>query len=236
MFKLNSLSFEHLFGMIKNGEHFTFSRHKDGEFYAIFNHLNIHEKRIRNCDGHLYYKDMGKRLLETLTNPRDYIHGIQPLVHRKMYKPVDMLFDDYDINIKWYESDMFHHALRDGLLYPFIEQLRKMDVVIVGADRIKPIKKYLNKVEFVSVPVKNCWLEVDRIKADVLKTMESNKIYLFSSSMPTAVMIYDLYPFIGDNWMIDFGSIWEGVLGMPIRNYQRGLTEDIRKKNINETV
>lgn len=216
---------------MKWGEYFTLSRYKDGEFYAI---LQNHGKH--NCDKHKYFPEMGVALLNSLKNTKKHLYGMQPLVFRKMYNEVDALFKKHDIDIDWYESDMIHGANRDGLLYPLLEQLRKMDVVIIGPERLMAVKgKLLDNVEFVVVPQIDCWLEKKRIEEDVLKISGNNKIYLFSSSMPTAVMIDDLFPCIGkDSWMVDFGSIWESLLGINIRSYQRGMTDKTRGKNLNE--
>ncbi len=232
MFELKPLSMQYLIDMMANGEYFTFSRYKDGEFYAILQN----KKGGHNCDRHTYYPEMGEAILNSLLNVKDHMYGMQPLVYRYLYEQVDNLFTKHNININWYESDMLHAANRDGKFFPFLEQLRKMDVVVIGPERIKAIKgKLLDNVEFVTVPLKNCWLEKDRIEADILRVGGSNKIYLFSASMPTPVMIDDLFPSIGkDCWMMDFGSIWESLLGINIRSYQRGMTEETRRRNLGE--
>lgn len=220
---------------MREKEYFTLSRHKDGEFYAIFEHLGTHKGRSSNCDRHTYFKDMGKALLNTLTDPRDYIYGMQPMVHRKMLVQVEELFCKYNIHLKWYASDMFHHANENGEFFPFLEQLRDMNVVIIGPERILPIEKYLINVKFVTIPQQNCWLQKDGIEAKILNIGEPNTVYLFSASMATAVMIHDLYPLIGkDSWMFDFGSIWESLLGINIRSYQRGMKDDVRRRNLGE--
>lgn len=235
-FELNQLHMSSLINKMENNEYFTLSRHKDGEFYAIFEYLQIHKRRYCNCDKHIYYKDMGKALLETLVYPRDYIYGMQPLVFRNMIDEVSDLFDKYKIDLKWYASDIFHHAVRDGQLFPFIDYLNKMRVVIIGPERIKPIKELLTNVEFVTIPSKNCWLEREKIVGDILKISADNTVYLFSSSMPTAVFIHQLYPMIGKkSWLIDFGSIWECLLGINIRNYQKRIPKEVMDKNFERT-
>ncbi len=91
MFNLKPLTFETVLSMLENMEQaFTLSRHKDGEFYAIMG-----TDRSHNCDKHTYFHDMGEALLWTLIDNQDKhenrMYGMQPMVHRKMYEPVDKL-------------------------------------------------------------------------------------------------------------------------------------------------
>ena len=238
--KLKPLSIEYLIEQMENNKPFTLSRHKDGEFFAIFEHLKLFKRRTQNCDKHLYYDSMGEALLSTLTEPvlnDTFIYGMQPHVLNTIHDEVNFLFDKYNINLDWYDSDLLHNAIIAGTFYPFLAQLKKMRVVIIAPERVQPIEKHLGEVHFVDVPLEVCWLERERITEDILKIAEDNTIYLFSSSMPTPVFIRGLYNQIGKkSWMIDFGSIWECLLGTNIRNYQRKMSPETRKKNLYGTV
>jgi len=230
MINLKPLKLDTLIKKMKHGEYFTLSRYKDGEFYAILqNKVNGN-----NCDKHKYFPDMGEALLNSLKHPKDHLYGMQPYALRCAGKEIEALFEKHKIDIVWHESDMIHTANMNGELFPLIEQLKKMDVVIIGPERLKTVRgKILDNVELVTVPLVDCWLHRNIIEPEILKIAGEGKIYLFSSSMPTAVFIDDLFPLIGKNsWMIDFGSIWESLLGINIRSYQRGMPELVRRKNL----
>ena len=50
--------------------------------------------------------------------------------------------------------------------------------------------------------------------------------------MPTSVMMHRLYPQIGDTTtMLPLGSIWEAMLGMRIRSYQKAMSDEQIRKN-----
>lgn len=232
MFNLKPLTLETVLQMLIVDYQFTLSRHKDGEFYAIMG-----TDRSHNCDKHTYFHDMGETLLWTLIDNQDEhenrLYGMQPMVHRKMHEPVSELFRVNRIKIDWFESDLFHHALRDGKLYPFLKALEGRDVTIVGPARIRPISEFVNYNHFVEIPQMNCWLDSERIEDDILKA--GGDIVLFSSSMPTAVMIHNLYPEIGiTTTMIDFGSIWEALLGIKLRSYQKAMSAEAIQRNFHE--
>jgi len=234
LFKLRDLDLKTVVGKLKKKDYFTLIRYKDGEFYAI----EQNPGRKHNCDKHAYYPAMGKALLNSLVKNHDYVdniyYGMQTLVFRKMYNQVDQLFQKNGVHVKWYDSDLFHRATRDGELYTFIETINNMNVVIVGPSRLTYLKgNVLKNAEFIEVPQRNCWNEKDRIVKEIKEKHKIGNVYLFSSSMPTAVMIHELFPIIGNNsWMIDFGSIWEGLININIRNYYKAMTQETRERNL----
>ncbi|GAG77896.1 unnamed protein product, partial [marine sediment metagenome] len=130
--------------------------------------------------------------------------------------------DNY-INIEAYERDMILDDLaRDAGLFPLINQLQKMDVVIIGP---RPLRRlhFLNRKHFVQISSPNLHLEFkqDRKRLSgidwaVEDALEYGKpaVYLVSAGVSAAVIIDRLHDEIPDSFFIDCGSIWDAFVGI----------------------
>lgn len=110
----------------------------------------------------------------------------------------------------------------NGQLKVLVEALEKRNFIIVSNDNLKKID--IKYTDFVSIPSKNCFLDKDRIKNDMIKMTEKydDVVFGLSSSMATNVIVDELYDVIGDRCtMIDFGSIWDPFIGVISRSYHR---------------
>ena len=115
----------------------------------------------------------------------------------------------------WYNGEVFTRAAIKGKLYPLIAALKQQRVVVVGPP-------WLMKLKFASVfmPVakRNCWKDIDVIKAQLRNVKRS--VVSFSAGPATKVLIHYLQPIIGNScWLIDFGSLWDPYCGVNSRRY-----------------
>ncbi|EFK96510.1 hypothetical protein LDC_1463 [sediment metagenome] len=218
---------------LERGESFSFSRFGDGEWNAILGRPG------ENCDGHEFFPELGQRLRETLINPLPYIYALQQLAIGQDGIAIARFCHKNRIVRTWPNADVFHHASEEGRLLPLVSQLRKMDVVIVGPQHLRKISQRVFKyIHFIEIPSRNCFLSAEKIKSDILAVAQNNSkvVYALSASMTANVLIHDLFPVLGsDNWMIDFGSVWDVYVGAPSRGYQRGTGWDrIIRLNLGE--
>ena len=73
---------------------------------------------------------------------------------------------------------------------------------------------------FIEVPPKNCYLDKDRIRADIAawSKRKARRVSRFSASMAANVIIHELFPAMGaTSWLIDFGSLWDCYVGVDSR-------------------
>jgi len=131
----------------------------------------------------------------------------------------------HHLKIGWVDADVFHHASRDGILFPLIRQLRKMRVVIVGPDFLRrPSKKIVKYKQFISVPPKNAYGSYQSI-ADAIrlahKKLGDDVVYSFSTGPTSEMLIQDLFPEMPKNFLIDFGSLWDIFCGHRSRGYHK---------------
>jgi hypothetical protein len=194
---------------IESNTPFAFTRWGDGEWY------NLNKKSGQNCDGNIYYHDLGDRLFEIVSVPRDYHMGVQTL----------MSFSVQQANKypqQWGDSDVFHKALMNNSLMPFIDSLRKFHVVYIGNESLK-ILPFIN--EFIEIPYSNIWNTRDDLMTSVVKTFDPDvhKIYCFSAGMATNVFIHDLWQINKMNTYIDVGSVFDPFVGRNTRRYHETL-------------
>jgi hypothetical protein len=127
------------------------------------------------------------------------------------------------VDLVWHNSDVFHYANRDGLLNPFIRQLRGKDVVVVGPPYLRALRDTAFKyAEFIEIPLKNCFLDARRIQEKIVSWghARSGVVYSFSASMAANVMIHELFPVLGGkNWLLDLGALWDVYVGVKSRTF-----------------
>ena len=217
---------------LKSGQHFSFARYGDGEWNAIKG------KRGCNCDKHDYFPEMGKRLKQTIVNPindPNYIYGWQTETDLLNRGDVQDTIRNNLSGATLYDADIFHRASEAGELFPLIEQLRKMRKVMIGPTRLS-VQCPLVWYQYIKIPDKNCYESIDRIKQSVIDThkiFSKETVYCFSASMATEILMYDLWPILGkDNWMIDFGSLWEPYIGNTNRHYHERMSRETINKNL----
>ena len=216
---------------INSNTPFSYSRYGDGEWNAIL------EKPGQNCDGHEYFPEMGKRLKEAILNPLDYIYAIQGAALRGDGKKIALLLKHNNVTLSWHNSDIFHYANIDGRLFPLIAALRKKPVALIGPAHLKKLKETCFGYDtFLEVPPKNCYNHLDKIKQDIISygTDKKGVVYSFSASMPANILIHELFPLLGrDNWLIDFGSLWDIYVGVKSRgHYDSDEWEATIRKNL----
>lgn len=231
---VDDVALQYYIQKLYTGTPFTFSRFGDGEWAAILG------KKGENCDGHFYFPQLGERLRQTLIDKKEYIYALQNAARRSFGKEIYSFVKKHSITVHWHHSDVFHYANREGKLFPLINQLRNKHVVVIGPDYLRALDgRVFRYRHFIDIPRKNCFLETQRIKAAINeyeKNVPIPKVYAFSASMATNVIIHELYSSLGrNNWLVDFGSLWDIYVDNDSRAKHLNLDWGMLvKKNLNE--
>lgn len=134
--------------------------------------------------------------------------------------------------IKWHNDKVFQNAALGGRLFPFVQAIKRqsLPVVIVGPQYLSRMPLNVTH-HIVTPPVEEwprLWYERDRIKEAIL-ALGKPAFISFSAGMAVNVLIHELWPVIGcHSYMIDVGSLWDGLCGK--RN--RGWHHRLGKRNI----
>ncbi|MFA6501900.1 MAG: glycosyltransferase domain-containing protein [Parachlamydiales bacterium] len=223
--KMKKLNYDRLLDCLENKQPITFARFGDGEWNAIFG------KNGKNCDGHEYFKDMGKELKNILTRKPSYHLGMQGLAMRVMGDRIKEFLKDNNIqDCNWCDADILHRASINETLYKFFEALNKTDrLMIVGPEYMNEIQRYFSFDYHILVPRKNCWLENERIMNDITKYVDKLKkeglvTILFIASMCSNVLIDRLHNLYHDQiTLIDAGSVFDPYLNICTRSYHKDI-------------
>ena len=198
---------------IKNKEALAFSRFGDGEW------LNIQKASGQNCDGNIYYHDLGDKLEEIVSEKQDYHLGVQRLVPFSVEQSSKYEQD-------WCDSDVFHKASMEGKLDSLFDVLNETHIVYIGNNSLSKLE-FID--EFIEIPYNNVWLDYDSILSEIKNKINDDfKLFLFSAGMCANVFIHDMWQFNKDNAYIDIGSIFDPYVGRNSRSYHKNL-------NIEET-
>lgn len=203
-------TYEEFIETIDSGVPFAFTRWGDGEW------LNIRKSPGRNCDGNLYYHDLGDALSKIVETRQDYILGFQDTQWR-LPSDVDK-YPDQD----WVDADVFHKASMDNRLSSLIETLQTRRVVYIGNKDLKGLP-FID--EFIEIPQNNVWLIREEVLEKIKGTIDSHvsKVYCFSAGMATNVFIDRLWKYNRTQTYIDVGSVFDPYVGKITRTYHNRL-------------
>jgi hypothetical protein len=188
---------------------FAFSRFGDGEWLTI----SQVQPNNTNCDGNKYYKDLGKRLDQIISEKQDYYIGHQNV---SSYT----LRDNYTQD--WVNSDIFHELSElEGLDYIF-NLLDDVHVVYIGNKSLSTLS-FIN--EFIEIPYNNVWTEYNIVLDEIKNKIQDgyHKTFLISAGMSCEVFIHDLWEFNKSNTYVDMGSVFDPYVGRITRSYHHRL-------------
>jgi len=206
----DKMNYEEILLKIKNKEPFAFSRWGDGEW------LNIRKAPGQNCDGNIYYHDLGDELKKIVSVKQDYYLGAQDYKKFNLFSDVE----NYQ-NQDWLDADVFHKASMNGELDNLIDTLKEIEVAYIGNISLKELS-FIDT--FVSIPYKNVWKFREKVVELIKSTIsDHHKTYLFSAGMATNVFIHELWNYNKQNTYIDVGSIFDPYVGRNTRSYHKNL-------------
>jgi len=236
MIEIKNIPLSQYVNRLKNNEYFSFVRYGDGEWIALFRGAGWVSCRMQSVSKEIQ-ADMLQSLIAHVSAPR-LIFGLQHYAVRRFEKHIGRFLHRHKLkNISWVEADVFHYASLRGLLFPLIEQLRQMKVVIVGPNFLYKMKEGIfNYSAFVEVPLRNCYAHQESIKSNILSIHErfrENVVYSFCCGPVAETLILKLQDEMPENFLIDFGSVWDVFCGKRSRRYtkSRKYTDDILRTN-----
>jgi len=213
---------------MKADERFSFVRYGNGEWDCI---LELYH--TTRSGSQKFSPSLRMALADSLTIPRqgDYFRAIQStsfLERIGILPQAETWLEESNLDFPWYNGEVFTKASMKGRLHPLIAALKQKRVVVVGP---KWTMKLPFASVFVNVPSRNCWSQIEDIKAQLRNVQ--NAVVSFSAGPATKVLIHYLQPIIGNScWLIDFGSVWDPYCGVRSRRYHRRITPAVISKNL----
>jgi len=234
------VTYQSLVDKLNEKQPFSFSRWGDGEWAAVRKYLTPGSAPSRNCDKHQHFPDMGRDLLDVLKDcgqsrdEYDYLLGMQNLALRLCGEWISQITTTHNLPTAWCKADIFHHASGHNRLLPLISALRQLPVIMVGPAYLRDIDRYFGYAAFIEVPVRDCYLALSSLTMDIadkLNSLDGPVVVSLSASMPAEIILHRLYPaWKNKAWLIDFGSLWDPLVGRNTRSYHKGLDSDELRK------
>lgn len=227
---------------LKNDEYFSILKWGDSEWRAIFNSEGYEANQARSLE---LQKDMRQALIESakFKNSKSRILFEIPRHvredNKKRIAKIEKYLQQVGLTkIFWTGCNTVYSASRDGKLFPLVQELRQKTLVVIGPAFLKLLSEQtFNYADFVGVPVNNCYAEKDEILQRILQIHErlgDGIVYSFSTGPAAEVFIAKLVPKMPENFLIDFGSLWDVFCGQRSRRYTKSssYTNEILKKNL----
>lgn len=214
------LTIPSLCAALRSGEHLTFTRWGDGEFYALLGYVGA------NCDHHEYFPDMGDALRAVLASNPPYYLGLH--LDAKLESETVAFLEDHGFprgRFVW--SGLFHKALVEGTIGQVWEALQyseiRRDTVLIGpAHALDAGGKLFPVTQQIRISERNCWKDTAHVFA-VLRDMDlTNCVVLFCAGMPANAWIDRLYRQYGETaTFIDLGSTLDPYAGRQTRSFHK---------------
>lgn len=221
---------------LKRGDHFSFAGYSDAEWLCILG-LRAGD---RTALGQVICPTYGKKLFDVLRrrqgDPRWLTAVPKCLWEADVFGDgiIDRVLHHRGVRIEGWERDMvLDDAAAGAELFPLIDQLRRMDTVMIGNSDLEPVAGLLGCKFFVGVPSPNLHLEkgpegIDWVVNDLLDEPRVPAVYLVSAGVSAAVIIDRLHDEIPNSSFIDCGSIWDAFVGIGAqREWRRALYADL---------
>lgn len=220
---IHNFTIDYYIDRLKNNRYFSLAGYSDAEWYSILG------KRLGTTTGLGQMLDggHGDKLADVLRRRQ---HDL-----RFLFSIPSCLWDlpllcHYEINnfllkegieIEAFERDIILDDLaRDAGLFPFIQQLQKMNVVVVGNKHLRGLD-FLNYKYFVEISSPNLHLDESELKTAINDavnypgTLKGNScVFLVSAGVSAAIIVDKLHGAIPNSFFIDCGSIWDAFVGI----------------------
>jgi len=217
--------------LLNMGKPFSFVRYGNGEWDGILGTHGGTRSGSQNLRVPGIRRDLQNSLKHTYDSRR-YLLGMQNYMQRRPIWPGAMQWLKVNApDLVWHNGDVFHWASSGGKLWPLIQELRKKPLVFIGPSHLRPISKLLPYKGFVEVRLPNCYQDKAKIHQAILK-QKAPTVFCFSAGPTAKILISELFPLLGkENFLIDFGSLWDVYCGVKSRSYHKKITPAIIRKN-----
>ena len=141
---------------------------------------------------------------------------LEDCVSANIGRRIENLLKSYNLDIVFYERDIMNDDVAEaGKLFSFINQLQKMDVVVIGPRELRGLE-FLGCKHFVEISTPNLHLEQQGIENAVADALMYGKpaVYLVSAGVSAPIIIDKICDKIPNSFFIDCGSIWDAFVGI----------------------
>jgi hypothetical protein len=213
---MDNFTVDELLSNLKNGVHFSYSRFGDGELGCLLG------RQGQNCDGHVYFPDLGQRLKSIIESKPEYYTGLQSL-GKRIFENHDKHKDEFkrlEALNEWCPNELVHHISIKDRMNELYDALKDKNVLLVGNASLQMLNGF--DFDLIDIPTRNCWLVYHTTHRRLLEHLNEGDIILYSASMMTNVLIDDFYNIFGTTiTQLDCGSMFDPYVNVNSRSYHK---------------
>ncbi len=203
---------------LRVGRPFAQANYGDGEWGCLLGNAG------KNVNGEVYEPELAEGLRRTLLEPvPGMLFGTNP--GRRLGPAADRFIADHGLkSLAWVDKEILSGANVRGELRPFLEALRKRDVVLVGPQHLMGLPGYVVGLhDFVLVPDATAWREADDTASVVAELLQArpDAVVLFCAGMASNLMIPTLWSRFPDATFLDLGATLDPYVGRFTRKGYR---------------
>lgn len=221
-------------GHIKENKPFSFVRYGEGEWKQIVGLPFLKKKRwkVEKWRDHIQF------LHDTLVDiPRSdqYVlatHHRQHFIERGDWDKVEAWARRNVMGKVWHDGAVWKKAAEAGEMYCIVKAMREtvLPVVLVGPERLEKLD--VPTAQHIVAHPKDALRQTKEFKAQLLKITEPSFIS-FTIGASANILIRWAWNHLGHcSFLINFGAVWDGLIGHPIRPYQKELSPELIKRNL----
>lgn len=204
---------------IREKRPFALSVWGDGEWLCTTNDPRFD----RSGSGQIFYPDLRKEMNEILQSKPKYFLGTDEFSFEVMGDKLSEFLKNLNLT-EWHNWRSFRYAAEDGTIFSFLNVIHGLSTIMVGAEHLR-VNKVFNWKGFVTTPLKNSFLEKDRILQEV-RTIHASlpkpTVIFFCTGLAAPGMIHQCHAEFGNEaFLIDLGSLWDGILGIKNRTWHK---------------
>lgn len=226
----------HYVDLLQRGIPFSYLRYNDGEWGSLLETIYMGPGYQRFTPE--LAQDLQASVIEYHRDPHYYMgltvmhHFIGPV---RQWELITAWLRENNLgDLKWVDAGTFNRASECGDLWPFIRELQRSDIIIVGPDRYRPLLKLFPRAAFVSIPETQCHAQLPAMEKAIL-AQKLPAIILITAGPACNVLIHKLYSKIGSHsTMIDMGSLWAPYIGKieHMVHFPDRMTDEIMARNV----
>jgi hypothetical protein len=220
--KFHELAIDYYVDRLRRGDFFSFAGYSDAEWYCV---LKYDLGKLTGL-GQLLDGPTGDKLLDILKRRQhdsNFLFAVpkcmwewEDFLTAKIGKQIEATLAENDIQLEFYERDMVTDDLAaQAGLYPLIQQLQQMKVVIIGNPYLRGLD-FLKYDKFFGVGFPSFHLDEEGIQrvVDNVREYKQPAVYLVSAGISAALIIDKLHDVVQSSFLIDCGSIWDAFVGI----------------------
>lgn len=105
-------------------------------------------------------------------------------------------------------------CVRDGLLGPFLQELRDHPLIVIGNSGLKTLARRLDAYAFIDVPETNAAASLDQLERRTLISHTPGAVYLLCMGLGAIPLIMRLRRINRDGTYLDLGSVLDVFAGL----------------------